>query len=141
MGSHKKLRLSGGAETESARTIVRTIPQPNGTPYSLPFFDSQGGAWKIKSKTLTTLFKGDEPTTAMPDDLTRPPDDAGSTAVTTHPSTLARPNLSSPLPVDPPGSPAPPGTVRSVPVSNEPLLCNLWPYWFPQAWGPLCIGD
>ena len=45
------------------------------------------------------------------------------------------------FPVDPPGTPAPPGTVRSVPVSNEPLLCNLWPYWFPQPWGPLCMGD
>ena len=36
-----------------------------------------------------------------------------------------------------------PGTVRTVPMTNEPLLCNLWPYWFRSGAGAGegCIGD
>ena len=45
------------------------------------------------------------------------------------------------FPVDPPWDT---GAARNSPlgaVSRASLLCNLWPYWFPRPWGPLCMGD
>ncbi|MBC8133483.1 MAG: hypothetical protein H7X95_10930, partial [Deltaproteobacteria bacterium] len=42
------------------------------------------------------------------------------------------------FPVDPLGA------VRTVPMTNEPLLCNLWPYWYSAAnfgAGANCVGD
>jgi fibro-slime domain-containing protein len=50
------------------------------------------------------------------------------------------------FPIDPPGTTPPPGTVRGVPMSNEPLLCNLWPYWYSSTMfgagaTPNCTGD
>jgi len=48
------------------------------------------------------------------------------------------------FPADPPGTTPPPGTIRTVPVTNEPLLCNLWPYWYSSATfgaGANCVGD
>ena len=39
------------------------------------------------------------------------------------------------FPADPPGAGAfpPSPMVRTVPGTNEPLLCNLWPYWYSSA--------
>jgi fibro-slime domain-containing protein len=35
------------------------------------------------------------------------------------------------FPADPPGAGMfPPGPIRTVPGTGEPLLCNLWPYWY-----------
>ncbi len=48
------------------------------------------------------------------------------------------------FPADPPGTTPPPGTIRMVPGTNEPLLCNLWPYWYSTAGfgaGANCIAD
>jgi fibro-slime domain-containing protein len=36
------------------------------------------------------------------------------------------------FPLDPPGNTPPPGVVRTT-VTGEPLLCNLWPYWYSSA--------
>ena len=50
------------------------------------------------------------------------------------------------FPVDPAGqfpiggSTAGPGTVTTMPGTGEKLLCNLWPYWVPNAF-PSCKGD
>jgi fibro-slime domain-containing protein len=48
------------------------------------------------------------------------------------------------FPADPPGTVPPPGTIRMVPGTNEPLLCNLWPYWYSSAAfgaGANCVAD
>ena len=47
------------------------------------------------------------------------------------------------FPLDPPGTTPPPGTVRMT-AGGEPLLCNLWPYWYSSASfgaGAGCKGD
>lgn len=48
------------------------------------------------------------------------------------------------FPLDPPGNLPAPGTVRTVPVTGEPLLCNLWPYWYSSPGfgaGAGCVAD
>jgi fibro-slime domain-containing protein len=48
------------------------------------------------------------------------------------------------FPLDPAGVTPPPGTVRTQPDNMEPLLCNLWPYWYSSAQfgaGANCVGD